>query len=114
MKKHFSTILLYFILFIGLSLLLYPTVSDYWNSFTQSKAIASYAEDVARLDEKDYSHLWEAAQEHNRELQALGGVDRHQRNGSLFLLHVVQILDQLFTHLLPLDPSGSPVRCSSP
>ena len=69
-KKHnFSTTpLLILIFFVGLSLLLYPTVSDYWNSFTQSKAIASYAEDVARLDEKDYSHLWEAAQEHNREL----------------------------------------------
>ena len=69
-KKHnFSTTpLLILIFFAGLSLLLYPTVSDYWNSFTQSKAIASYAEDVARLDEKDYSHLWEAAQEHNREL----------------------------------------------
>lgn len=69
-KKHnFSTTpLLILIFFVGLSLLLYPTVSDYWNSFTQSKAIASYAEDVARLDEKDYSLLWEAAQEHNREL----------------------------------------------
>ena len=69
-KKHnFSTTpLLILIFFVGLSLLLYPTVSDYWNSFTQSKAIASYVEDVARLDEKDYSHLWEAAQEHNREL----------------------------------------------
>ena len=69
-KKHnFSTTpLLILIFFVGLSLLLYPTVSDYWNSFTQSKAIASYAEDVARLDKKDYSHLWEAAQEHNREL----------------------------------------------
>ena len=69
-KKHnFSTTpLLILIFFVGLSLLLYPTVSDYWNSFTQSKAIASYAEDVARLDKEDYSHLWEAAQEHNREL----------------------------------------------
>lgn len=69
-KKHkFSTTpLLILIFFIGLSLLLYPTVSDYWNSFTQSKAIASYAEDVAGLEEEDYTHLWKAAQEHNREL----------------------------------------------
>ena len=32
---------------IGLSLLLYPTVSDYWNSFHQTKAITTYAENVA-------------------------------------------------------------------
>ena len=37
------TLLLILILLAGVSLLLYPTVSDYWNSFHQSRAIASYA-----------------------------------------------------------------------
>ena len=40
MKKRLSTILLILIFLIGLSLLLYPTVSDYWNSLHQSRAIA--------------------------------------------------------------------------
>lgn len=44
MKKHFSTIILILIFLIGLSLLLYPTASDYWNSFHQTRAINSYAE----------------------------------------------------------------------
>jgi len=69
-KKHnvSSTPLLILIFFVGLSLLLYPSVSDYWNSFTQSKAIAGYVEEVANLDQKDYSQLWESANAHNRAL----------------------------------------------
>ena len=54
MRKHLSTILLLFILFIALSLLLYPTVSDYWNSFHQTRAIATYHENVAKLDNTQY------------------------------------------------------------
>ena len=41
MKKHGSTILLYLVLIIGLSLMLYPSFYDWWNSVTQSRAIAT-------------------------------------------------------------------------
>ena len=41
LKKNLSTILLVLALIIGLCLLLYPTVSDYWNSLHQSRAIAT-------------------------------------------------------------------------
>ena len=58
MKKHLSNIILIVILLAGLSLLLYPTVSDYWNKFHQSQAIASYAEAVADLDDETYEQLW--------------------------------------------------------
>ena len=68
MRKHLSTILLLFILLIGLSLLLYPTVSDYWNSFHQTRAIATYAENVAKLDNDHYDRLWEDARAYNRTL----------------------------------------------
>lgn len=44
-KKNSSIIVLVLIFFVGLSLLLYPTVSDYWNSFHQSQAIATYVEE---------------------------------------------------------------------
>ena len=39
MKKHLSTILLILVFLTGLSLLLYPTVSDYWNSLHQLSLI---------------------------------------------------------------------------
>ena len=68
MRKHLSTIVLVFLLLIGLSLLLYPTVSDYWNSFHQTRAITTYAENVAALDNASYDAIWEAARQYNRNL----------------------------------------------
>lgn len=62
------TLLLILILLAGVSLLLYPTVSDYWNSFHQSRAIASYAEQVANIDDAQYEELWDAARDYNRSL----------------------------------------------
>ena len=68
MKKHGSTILLVIILLIGLSLLLYPSFADWWNSFTQTRAIASYTEVVANMDNDRYAALWEDAWAYNASL----------------------------------------------
>lgn len=65
MKRHFSTVLLVFAFVAGFSLLLYPTVSDLWNSRHQSLAIASYSETVTQLDEQDYDEIWAAARAYN-------------------------------------------------
>lgn len=70
MRKHLSTIVLVILLLIGLSLLLYPTVSDYWNSFHQTRAIATYAENVAALDNASYDAIWDAARQYNRNLRS--------------------------------------------
>ena len=69
LKKNFTTIILLLILLVGLSLLLYPTVSDYWNSFHQSRAIATYAEAVAELDNSQYEEMWQEAVEYNEKLK---------------------------------------------
>ena len=71
-KKNLSTILLMLVFLIGLSLLLYPTVSDYWNSFRQSRAIASYEEDVAKLDNDTYEKLINEAHEYNKSFLETG------------------------------------------
>ncbi len=67
-KGNFTTVILVLILLAGLSLLLYPSFSDYWNSFHQTRAIASYAEEVANLEEDQYEELWEAAKSYNASL----------------------------------------------
>lgn len=67
-KSRFVTILLLLIFFAGLSLLLYPTASNYWNSLHQSHAIATYSEKVANLSEDQYAALWEAARTYNKNL----------------------------------------------
>ena len=68
MKNHRSTILLILILLIGLSLMLYPSFADWWNSFHSSRAIASYEERVANIDDAQYEELWDAARDYNQSL----------------------------------------------
>ena len=64
-KFSFSNLALLILLLAGLFLLLYPNVSDYLNSFHQSKAIASYAENVANLDEEKYDVMLSEAMAYN-------------------------------------------------
>ncbi len=70
MKKHFTTILLFTVLIVGLSLLLYPTVSNYWNSFHQSAAVASYLDAVSDMDAERYQTLLQQAQAYNADLRS--------------------------------------------
>lgn len=67
-KGMLSTIILILAFLVGLSLLLYPTVSDYWNSLHQSQAVANYAEAVANLDDDIYETLWDEAKAYNEKL----------------------------------------------
>ena len=71
MKKRLPTILLVLIFFIGLCVLLYPTVSDYWNSITQSRAINAYEKALSQLTQKDYADLLQEANDYNEALRAL-------------------------------------------
>ena len=68
MKKHLSTIALVLVLLVGLSLMLYPTVSDRWNAAHQSRAIATYSQTVAELDHTRYDELLAQAQAYNATL----------------------------------------------
>ena len=60
MKKHLSTIILVFVFLVGLSVVLYPTISDYWNSKTQTRAIAAYQESMKDMKQEDYPSYFEA------------------------------------------------------
>ena len=72
MKKKLITVLLIVMLAVGLGLLLYPTVADYWNSMHASRAIANYTEAVANIDDERYREMWEEAEAYNRELAGTG------------------------------------------
>ena len=68
MKNKLTTILLILALFAGLSLLLYPTVSDYWNSLHASQAVADYAENVRTLEAEKYEQVLQDAKSYNQML----------------------------------------------
>ena len=68
MKKNISNYILILIFLVGLSVMLYPTVSDYVNQRHQSAAVAAYDENVSQMTEKDYTEYFEKAEEYNRKL----------------------------------------------
>lgn len=72
LKKNGLTLILLLIMLIGLGLLGYPTFSDYWNSFHQSRAIASYAQSVADMSQEKYDEIIESAENYNRALSKTG------------------------------------------
>ena len=70
-KRKWITIALLGVFFVGLSVLLYPAVSSYWNSITQSKVVEDYDAMLESLTPEDYSGLFEAAYAYNASLAAL-------------------------------------------
>lgn len=68
MRKNLSTIILILIFLVGLSVMLYPSVSDAVNRKHQSRAVASYAEEVEQLSDADYQTYFDAADAYNRQL----------------------------------------------
>ena len=68
MKKKTTTILLIVLGVVGLSLLLYPSVSNYWNSLHSSRAISGYMEAVNNMDEEEQQALLDDAHAYNKKL----------------------------------------------
>jgi len=68
MKGKITTLLLIFILLAGLSLLLYPAVSNFVNSLSHSQIITDYTDQVEELGEAESAKLWEQAVAYNQRL----------------------------------------------
>lgn len=95
-KQNFITILLVFILLVGLAMLTYPTVSDYWNSFHQSKAVAGYVEKVEDLSKADYSRMLSDAEVYNKTLD----------QGVIPDLNIDKATEDTYNQTLDIDGSG--------
>lgn len=68
MKNKLSNILLIIVFFAGLSLLLYPSVSNYWNSLHTSRVVSAYSDEIRKMDRETYDDIWKSAVEYNRSL----------------------------------------------
>ena len=68
MRRHKVAIFLTLGFLVGISMLLYPSFSNYWNSKTQSRAIVDYEAVLEHLKPEDYSALFQAAYDYNRAL----------------------------------------------
>lgn len=79
-KRSLSNILMGIALAVGTMLLVYPKASDYWNSFTQSRSIMGYAEQVAQMSAAEYAKFISEAEEYNAKL-AENGNEWHMTQG---------------------------------
>lgn len=70
-KRKWSTFFLLMFFFIGLSVMLYPSLSNYWNSKTQSEAIVDYEKMLASIAPEDYSKIFAEAEDYNKKLSEL-------------------------------------------
>ena len=69
MKKKIINLFIGILFIAGLSLLIYPSFSNYWNQRHQTRAIAGYEEKVEDLTEKQYEKLWNDATLYNKNLR---------------------------------------------
>lgn len=72
LKKNGLTLILLLTLLIGAGLIAYPSFANWWNSFHQSRAVASYAETVANMNTEEYERIISKAQAYNRKLSRSG------------------------------------------
>ena len=70
-RRRWITLTLLVVFFVGLSVLLYPAVSSYWNSKKQSRVVENYDAMLESLTPEDYSDIFDAADEYNARLAAL-------------------------------------------
>lgn len=66
MKKHLSTLFFILIFLIGLSIFLYPTVSNLWNEHLNSKQILDYTEQVSQISDEQQQTLLQNARTYNQ------------------------------------------------
>lgn len=94
MKRRLINLSLILVFLIGLSLLLYPSVSDWWNSFHQTRAIANYSSTIASLDNSTYEAMWQSAADYNAALAETG-------------IHWTLTDEELADYNSQLDPGGT-------
>lgn len=94
LKKHLTTLILLFMVVLGAGLIAYPTFADWWNSFHQSRAVASYAEKVAEMDYSHYDEIIYSAEAYNEQLAQTGVILKMEE-------------DQLAAYNAELDITGT-------
>ncbi len=94
MKRRIINFSLILVFLIGLSLLLYPSVSDWWNSMHQTRAIANYSETIANLGNDVYETIWRSAEEYNAALARRG-------------IHWTLSEEERADYISQLDPGGT-------
>lgn len=65
MKRKIQSVLFGLLFLVGFGILIYPSVSNQWNTYRQSQLISSYETIVEEMDEEDFSDEWAKARAFN-------------------------------------------------
>ena len=66
MKRKISTFLFGLLFLVGFGILAYPTISNQWNTYRQSRLISNYDNAVSQMTEEDFEEAWTAARNYNQ------------------------------------------------
>lgn len=66
MKRRISTAIFILLFLTGFGILAYPTISDQWNTYRQSRLISEYETAVELMEEEDFTEVWETARKYNQ------------------------------------------------
>jgi sortase A len=66
MLRKLSSFFFGFLFLVGFGILAYPTISDQWNTYRQSKLISQYDSAVSQMKEEDFEEAWAAARAYNQ------------------------------------------------
>ena len=69
MKRKISTFLFGLLFLIGFGILIYPTVSNQWNTYRQNQLISSYDNTIQDMESEDFTSEWEKAKAFNDTIQ---------------------------------------------
>lgn len=100
MRKNKTTILLILIFLIGLSLLVYPTFSNWWNDRHQSRAIATYDSAVSEQDDTQIEDMLAAAETYNENLR------EERENNTLMMGRLTDDQIEEYNSLLDITGTG--------
>ncbi len=70
MLRKLSSFLFGLLFLVGFGILAYPTISDQWNTYRQSKLITDYETAVKEIEEEDYEEIWALARAYNQTFAA--------------------------------------------
>ena len=71
-KNNLITMVLFGIMISGVALILYPSFSNWWNSFHQSIAVSNYISKISNLDSDEYDAMLKEAEAYNAQIGETG------------------------------------------
>lgn len=66
MKRKIASVLFGLLFLVGFGILTYPTISNQWNTYRQSRLISDYEATVEQMTPEDFEDVWAAARSYNQ------------------------------------------------